>query len=123
MVTRTWALALYSLGLFATVALGPALGGSAVWAQDVPATDATANKAGSAEVIVQAPRRHMPSYAIPRSDAFAVEVAKDEAWRRYRDSMPVEEACPPRPGPPRSDDCGVFAGLKDYPGLRSLAPQ
>ena len=48
---------------------------------------------------------------------------KEAAWRNYRDSVATQGPCPGRPGAAQPADCGTFEGLKDYPGLRSLAPQ
>ncbi|HXQ16334.1 MAG TPA: hypothetical protein VN814_17080 [Caulobacteraceae bacterium] len=117
MTTRTWDGSLHPVALFAVVALGLALGGPAALAQSIQASGAATKQSGSAEVLVQAPRHQTRSYGIP---PFAAEAAKEEAWRKYRDSAPPPGPCLGRPGAAQPADCGTFEGLKDYPGLQSL---
>ena len=120
MTIRTRPGALHPVALFAVAAFGLALFGPAALAQAVQTSGAATKQSGSAEVIVQAPRHQKPSYAIP---PFAADAAKEEAWRKYRDSVATQGPCPVRPGPAQPGDCGTFEGLKDYPGLQSLLAQ
>ncbi|MEO6339735.1 MAG: hypothetical protein ABIO39_06845 [Caulobacteraceae bacterium] len=58
-------------------------------------------------VVVQAPPK-LPQIPPDKKAAFDEEAAKQEAWKKYRESFP-----------PMSD--GTL-GIKDYPGLHSLLP-
>ena len=61
-------------------------------------------------VVVPGQRRPAnPPIPADKKAAYDTEVAKEEAWRRYRKSMP-----------PASDS--TIDQAKDYPGLRSLLP-
>jgi len=63
-------------------------------------------------VIVQAPRPQSKLQDIPpdKRAEFDDEAAKNEAWKRYRDSTPPLAA-------------GTLGQAKDYPGLQTLLPQ
>jgi hypothetical protein len=71
---------------------------------------ATAKPASVGGVIVQAPRPE-PQAQIPadKRAAYDAEVAKSEAWKRYRKSMPPLSA-------------GTLEQADDYPGLQTLLP-
>jgi hypothetical protein len=78
-----------------------------------PEDGAAAPKPGSVGgVIVQAPRPPSKLQDIPadKKAEFDQEAAKNEAWKRYRQSTP-----------PLAD--GTLGQAKDYPGLQSLLPQ
>jgi len=63
-------------------------------------------------VTVQAPRPPSEAAGIPpdKAAALAEEAAKDEAWRKYRESRPPLTSNP--------NDLS-----KDFPGLRTYVPQ
>ena len=76
-----------------------------------PDSDAAVAKPASVGgVIVQAPRPE-PEAQIPadKRAAFDEEVAKSEAWKRYRKSIPPTNV-------------GTLEQADDYPGLQSLLP-
>ena len=61
-------------------------------------------------VVVEGARRpDNPPIPADKKAAFDAEVAKEEAWRRYRQSTPPASA-------------GTIGQADDYPGLRSLLP-
>jgi hypothetical protein len=60
-------------------------------------------------VVVQAPSQAGPPIPPDKKAAFDAEVAKQEAWKRYRQSTPPASA-------------GTIGQSDDYPGLRSLLP-
>jgi hypothetical protein len=113
--------------LAAVGAVGLALSGSMALAQTSPGDTAPAaanpsktdsgdgataapNQSSVSGVVVQAPRPQVsPPIPADKKAAFDAEVAKEEAWRRYRQSTP-----------PASE--GTIGQAKDYPGLRSLLP-
>jgi type IV secretory pathway VirJ component len=75
-----------------------------------PKHDAAASKPSSVGgVTVNAQRRRTP---IPtdKAEAYAAQAAKDDAWRKYRKSMP------PLTNSPNDDS-------KDFPGIQIRAPQ
>jgi hypothetical protein len=87
---------------------GPQAGGA-------PAPDGgpgASNAANVPGVVVQAPRGPEQGPPIPadKKAAYDEEVAKAEAWKRYRQATP-----------PLSD--GTLGQAKGYPGLQSLLPQ
>jgi hypothetical protein len=114
--------------LAATGGLGLALSASTALAQyNRPVSDAGATNPNAASspssaagasapssvpgVTVQAPRpEQRPPIPADKAAAYDQEVAKAEAWKRYRSSTP-----------PLSE--GTIAQGKDYPGLQSLLPQ
>jgi len=112
--------------LAAVGALGLALSASSALAQgggdrgNNPAASANPNQGDSGAgpstqdsvsgVVVPGQRRPTnPPIPADKKAAYDAEVAKEEAWRRYRKSMP-----------PASDS--TIDQAKDYPGLRSLLP-
>jgi hypothetical protein len=84
--------------------------------QSVSPSDKAGSEAAAAKpasvggVVVQAPRPE-PQAEIPadKRAAYDAEVAKREAWKRYRKSMPPLSA-------------GTLEQADDYPGLQSLLP-
>jgi hypothetical protein len=76
-----------------------------------PESDAaTAKPASVGGVIVQAPRPEaQPPIPADKRAAYDAEVAKSEAWKRYRKSIP-------------STNVGTLEQADDYPGLQSLLP-
>lgn len=76
-----------------------------------PASDAAAAKPASVGgVIVEAPRPEArPPIPADKRAAFDQEVAKSEAWKRYRKSIPPSTT-------------GTLEQADDYPGLNSLLP-
>ena len=113
--------------LAAVGALGLALSASAALAQGdrgnnpaasanansgvTPAPPANATDPNSVSGVVVPGQRRPENPPIPadKKAAYDAEVAKEEAWRRYRKSMP-----------PASDS--TIDQAKDYPGLQSLLP-
>jgi hypothetical protein len=71
--------------------------------------DASDPNSVSGVVVPGARRPESPPIPADKKAAYDAEVAKEEAWRRYRKSMP-----------PASDS--TIDQAKDYPGLRSLLP-
>jgi hypothetical protein len=71
--------------------------------------DASTPDSVSGVVIPGQRRPENPPIPADKKAAYDAEVAKEEAWRRYRKSMP-----------PASDS--TIDQAKDYPGLRSLLP-
>jgi hypothetical protein len=70
----------------------------------------SANPDSVSGVVVPGQRRPTnPPIPADKKAAYDAEVAKEEAWRRYRKSMP-----------PASDS--TIDQAKDYPGLQSLLP-
>ena len=105
-------------------AMGVTLAASMALAQtskdDSGAGASNQNKSGSAAgpsntdsvsgVVVQAPPRpDHPQIPPDKKAAYDAEVAKAEAWKSYRQSIP-----------PLSD--GTIGQSKDYPGLQNLLP-
>ena len=82
-----------------------------VGAQTTPAPDSSngAKQAEVGSVVVHAPRQR-PQIGVPPDKAKALDeqAAKDEAWRKYRDSVPPINA-------------GPLEQTKDYPGLHAAA--
>jgi hypothetical protein len=111
---RTWC----RLTLLAVLALGLASEAPTAQAQNehdkpVAASKPTAQASGSskvAEVTVNARRRRVIGVPPAKAAAFAAEAAKNEAWRKYRESTPPLTRDP--------NDQG-----KDFPGLQSYLPQ
>lgn len=60
-------------------------------------------------VTVQAPRRPLDTTAPEKTQEYNQEVAKAEAWKRYRKSRPPANA-------------STLDQADDYPGLQSLVP-
>jgi len=113
------------LTLLAVFALGLASQAPTAQAQSQPDKSAAASKSGAAdskpgaaasepssvpEVTVDAPPSQVSRVPPAKAAALAAEAAKNEAWRKYRDSMP-----------PLTRDPNDLA--KDFPGLQSYAPQ
>ena len=112
------------LTLSAFFALGLAAAAPIAQAQSEPDKPAAASQPGAAdskpgpadskssvtEVVVDAPPPQVFGVPPAKAAALAAEAAKNEAWRKYRDSMP-----------PLTRDPNDLA--KDFPGLQSYAPQ
>lgn len=87
-------------------------------AQGEPDKSAAASKPGAAapepssvtEVTVNAPPAHVFGVPPAKAAALAAEAAKNEAWRKYLESMP-----------PQTRDPNDLA--KDFPGLQTYVPQ
>jgi predicted outer membrane protein len=108
------------LMLLAVFAPGLASAAPAAQAQsepDKPAAasepNAEASKPSTVEgVTVNAPRPQPGALGVPpdKAAALAAEAANNEAWRKYRESMP-----------PLTSDPNDLS--KDFPGLRTYVPQ
>ncbi len=102
-------------GIVAAALIGATLPTSVAMAQASQTPDAQmaapAQDASSVSgVVVQAPPSQPKLAQIPPDKKAAIdkEAAKQEAWRKYRESLPSA-----------SD---ATLGIKDYPGLHSLLP-
>ena len=104
-------------------ALGLALPASVAVAQTSPTQTSPAEKSGSGApadskpgavggVVVQAPRPPSKLQEVPpdKKAAYDKEAAKNEAWKRYRQSRPPLSA-------------GTLGQADDYPGLQTLLPE
>jgi len=91
--------------------LGLVLAAQSAGAQATSASDSSGrarqNEVGS--VVVHAPRQR-PQVGVPpdKAKALADQAAKNEAWRKYRNSVPPVNA-------------GPLEQSKDYPGLHAAA--
>lgn len=111
---RTW----YRLPALAVLALGLASEAPTAQAQSEHKKPAAASKpsaqasesSSAAEVTVNAPRRRVIGVPPAKAAALAAEAAKNEAWRKYRESAP-----------PLTRDPNDQA--KDFPGLQSYVPR
>jgi hypothetical protein len=149
MTTRTSFGVPRRLALSATVALGLVLAAPVARAQPAQAADGSdatnqsqpdatnqsgsdatnqsgsdaASQSDSDTVTVQSHRQR--AYNAPVAKAEAAAVAKDEAWREYRDSTPspTPGGCRIPPDPSQEGGCATLEGSKDYPGLRTYVPQ
>ena len=96
----------------AAVALVMALAGTTARAQPDSAKDAASTKLKNASgVVVHAPPTRQPPLAPPpdKAAAFALDASKDDAWRKYRDTVP-------------SVTDGTLDQAKAFPGLRAYVP-
>jgi hypothetical protein len=93
--------------------LGFVLAAQPAGAQPTNASDSSGvpPKGEVGSVVVHAPRQR-PQVGIPPDKAKALDeqAAKDEAWRKYRNSVPPVNA-------------GPLEQSKDYPGLHAAADQ
>lgn len=104
-------IALQPRGLFSAGVLAMTLAASSAWAQADHPTGAGGSTKPNAigEVVVRAPpahRRHHARIPPAKAAAFAAQAAKNDAWRKYRDSTPSVTA-------------GTLDQAAGYPGLRS----